>query len=92
MEVPVFLQIEWVDEQGNLTPPAALFLDLLNRAMEGALSDNGWTVPQINLFDLSAIAGEMPDGTMWYVTDGGPAGFVGKVSGSLMRFDMSAFP
>lgn len=55
-----------------------LFFDSLAQAVLSALSDNGWTVPQLTTAQITAITipysisdinAYMPNGTIWYNTD-----------------------
>ena len=69
MIVPTFLYEKWVKENGELTESAEMYHDELNRSMQSALSDNGWTFPQQEFATIQDIEGEMPDGTVWWDTD-----------------------
>lgn len=80
------------------------YMEELNQTLIQNLSDNGWIVPQITntalTIDtalqpdgtLSTLAAFMPDGTLWYVTDAVPPTYVGKISGSLVKFTTTAYP
>lgn len=98
MDLPTFLEIEDADAQ-------ALYQQELNQTLRNGLSNNGWTVPQItnnqltvNLVpnpdtgSLTTLAQLMPDGSIWYVTDATPPCYVGKISGSLVKFTTTAYP
>jgi len=63
-----------------------------NQELNHNLSDNGWVVPQITMVNLAIIESQMPDGTLWYVTDSTPSTFVGKVNGSLVKFTTTSYP
>lgn len=80
------------------------YFALLINECNNNLSDNGWVVPPItnneltiqpvrdqngNVTTLSAL---MPDGTLWYVTDAMPPCYVGKISGSLVKFTTTPYP
>lgn len=41
----------------------------LNQALQGALSDNGWTLPQQTTDNINEVAPSMADGTIWYDSD-----------------------
>jgi hypothetical protein len=43
-----------------------LYQSELNQNMQGALSNNGWTVPNQTTANITTIAPSMPNGTMWY--------------------------
>ena len=92
MKVPGFLNMQFVQEDGLLTPEMGRYNENLNREMQNALSDNGWTVPQQTTANITTIAPSMPNGTIWYATDGAPACMVAKVSGSLVRLSTTPFP
>lgn len=76
----------------------------LNQTLLQGVSDNGFTIPQITNAQLTVnpfilpdgtittLALGMPDGTVWYVTDGAPADFVVKRSGVLRRVTTAAYP
>lgn len=50
--------------------PTNLFYQTnLNQALQGAISDNGWTLPQQTTDNISEVSTNMPDGTMWYDSD-----------------------
>ena len=40
-----------------------------SQVLYGALSDNGWTLPQQSTANITTIAAQMNNGTMWYDTD-----------------------
>ncbi len=76
----------------------------LNQTLLQGVSDNGFTIPQVTNAQLTAtpfilpngvittLALGMPDGTIWFVTDGAPADFVVKRSGVLRRVSTAAYP
>lgn len=92
MKIPGFLNMQFVQEDGLLTPEMGRYNENLNRAMQDALSDNGWTVPQQTSANITTISASMPDGTIWYAVDGAPACLVAKVNGSLVRLSTTPFP
>jgi hypothetical protein len=76
-----------------------------NQTLRDGLSNNGWTVPQLTTAQLTTEQVQnpadgalttlnvlMPDGTLWFVTDATPPCYVGKISGSLVKFTTTAFP
>lgn len=76
-----------------------------NQTLRDGLSNNGWTVPQLTTAELvtnlvqNPVDGSlvllkdlMPDGTLWFVTDAVPPCYVGKISGSLVKFTTTTFP
>lgn len=69
MIIPPFLNFKWVNNDGSLTPETQIYEDQLNQAMQNSLSDNGWTLPQQTTANITTIATDMPDGTMFYDTD-----------------------
>lgn len=90
MRIPVFPNTKFVENDGFLTNDMLFYTTELNQNLQGALSDNGWTVPQISDTDLVAIEPSMPDGTIWYENVNHV--FVGKVNGTLMKFTMAVYP
>lgn len=65
----------------------------LNQTLRNGLSDDGWTVPEITDAELNSIYTEMPNGTIWYVTDAAPDPvYVGKINGALRKFTTTAYP
>lgn len=82
MDLPTYIQNE---NQENYNQE-------LNQTLRDNLSDNGWVVPQITTANLAIIESQMPNGTLWYVTDSMPPTFVGKVNGSLVKFTTAAYP
>ncbi len=74
-----------------------MYNDGLNNVLRNGLSDNGWTVPQItnaNLVALQALPAidQMPDGTLWFVTDATPPTLVVRISGTLNKITTTAYP
>lgn len=92
MNIPTFVNVQYVMEDGFLTSQIQLFTDELNQAMQNGLSDDGWTVPQLTSAAITAASAFMPDGTLWYATDATPPCFVGLVNGGLVKFTTTAFP
>lgn len=90
MEIPVFQDLKYVDEDGFLTESMQIYNDQLNQALQGGLSDNGWTIPPITAANLAIVAPLMPDGTIWYESDAKE--WVGKKNGSLVKFTTTAYP
>lgn len=80
----------------------------LNQALKENIGTNGFVITSITNADLTVtpilnpnsgqsttVADLMPPGTIWFVTDGAPASWVGKISESptvLVRFDTSPYP
>jgi hypothetical protein len=76
----------------------------LNQTLQGGVSDNGFVIPSVTNAQLTinnwiapdgtitTLALGMPDGTLWYVSDGAPADFVVKRSGVLRRVSTTAYP
>ncbi len=76
----------------------------INQALIQNLSDNGFIIPSLTNAQLTTtpvVAPDgtvttldvlMPDGTIWYVTDASPPCYVGKISGSLVKFTTTAYP
>ena len=101
MNIPTFLNIQWVDKNGHLTPDVQIYEDRLNQVMQDSLSDNGWTVPQIKvkeLLQIMALPNPMPNGTIYYVTVDNrtpiitPVNlFVGILNGALVQFTTAPY-
>jgi hypothetical protein len=97
MDVPPYLRGQGEFAQEN-------YQEELNQTIGDCLSNNGWTVPQITNANLTVNAVEWPDGTLatpavfmpngslWYVTDGAPEVLVVKVAGALRRVSTTAYP
>lgn len=98
MDLPTYLDIS--DEASQIT-----YQQDLNQSLRTSLSDNGWTVPQLTNSELTidivndpstgaatTLSALMPDGTIWFVTDATPPCYVGKISGSLVKFTTTAYP
>lgn len=90
MNIPPFVYVQFVDDEGYLTKPMQLFIDELVQALQNGLSDNGWTFPQITAANLAAIQARMPDGTGWYETDAKEIVF--KINGALRKVTTTAYP
>jgi len=76
MNVPPFYNFKFVDESGNLTSEAQLFMASINQAMLGALTNDGWTVPNLATTQIlpsdppgiTQVEPKMPVGTIWFNT------------------------
>jgi hypothetical protein len=76
----------------------------VNQALIQNLSDNGFIIPALTNDQLTVdnviapdgtvttLASLMPDGTIWYITDASPPCYVGKISGSLVKFTTTSYP
>lgn len=92
MNIPTFVKIQFVQEDGFLTPEMQNYNDELNQALQNGLSDSGWTTPQLTTAQITQAATFMPNGTLWYATDAIPQCYVGKINGSLVKFTTTPFP
>jgi len=97
LNIPTFANIQFVEENGYLTKAMLNYIDELNQALQNGLSDNGWTLPQVTaaqLTEIFALTGnrEMPNGTMWYVTDAVPPVVVIKIDGALRKVTTTPYP
>lgn len=77
MIIPTFQNVQFVDDEGYLTTQMQMYNDELNNVLRNGLSDNGWTVPEVTSLELEAIMilpvdQQLPNGTMWYVSDKPP--------------------
>ena len=97
MNIPTFANLQFVEENGYLTETILNYMDELNQALQNGLSDNGWTLPQVTAAQLTEIFAltddrEMPNGTMWYVTDASPPVVVIKINNALRKVTTTAYP
>jgi hypothetical protein len=69
MFIPIFVNVKAIDQDGYYTPDFQIYEDTLNQSMRGALSDDGWTLPQLQTAQITQIAPQMPNGTLWYDKD-----------------------
>lgn len=77
MIIPVFANVQYVEENGYLTSMMQLYNDQLNNVLRNGLSDNGWTLPVVTQDELAAIMAlpddqQLPNGTIWAVQDTPP--------------------
>lgn len=94
MDLPTYIKN---DDQEN-------YHEELNQTLQQGVSNNGFTIPQVTNAQLTidpfilpdgtitTLALGMPDGTVWYITNGAPADFVVKRSGVLRRLVTAAYP
>lgn len=90
MNIPVFMEVPFVDDKGNLTSAMQIYNDSLNQALQNGLSDNGWTTPQQTQAQIEASSANMPNGTFWYDTTNNEIVF--KINGSLYKVTVTAYP
>ncbi len=90
MNIPVFSDIKYVEEDGFLTPAMQIYNDELNQSLQNGLSDNGWTFPPITAANLAIVSPLMPDGTGWYESDAQVIVF--KLGGALRKVTTTAYP
>lgn len=98
MNIPPFVYVQFVDNEGYLTNPMQLFIDELVQALQNGLSDNGWTFPKITHDNLVKVLPDgvtlfwqsMPDGTGWYEIDNNLVVF--KINGALRKVTTTAYP
>lgn len=77
MIIPTFLSVQYTEKDGYLTSEMQLYNDELNNTLRNGLSDNGWTLPEVTSAELDLIIAlpadqQMPNGTIWYVSDKPP--------------------
>ncbi len=107
MIIPTFTNVKYVDEDGFLTSQMQMYNDELNNILRNGLSNNGWTVPEVTSVQLAAILAlpsdqQLPNGTMWYVSDKPPLTPYNElvmkmddgsgVTSTLYKFTKSAYP
>lgn len=98
MDLPTFLDINNEDAQ-------RAYQQELNQSLRAGVSNNGFTIPQVTNAQLTTnvvinpdtgasttLAAMMPNGSLWFVTDTIPPCYVGKLSGSLVKFTTTAYP
>lgn len=85
MNVPPYLYSE------DFIQSQPFFVEIF-QSMLLALSNDGWTVPQVTNAQLLAIEPSMPNGTLWYVTDAVPPTPVMKLNGALFKLSSTAYP
>jgi len=90
MNVSPFYNFQFTMPNGMLTTDAQNFMTLINQAMQGALSDNGWTFPSVTADELTAAEPNMPDGTGWYENEAHEIVF--KINGALRKVTTTAYP
>lgn len=90
MNIPTFINIKFVENDGFLTAEMQYYNDELNQVLQAGLSDNGWTFPQISDTDLTEVAPMMPNGTGWYENVNHEIVF--KVNGALRKVTTTAYP
>ena len=92
MDVPIFIEIKAVKEDGHLTDEKRLYEDELNQNLRNALSDDGWTLPLQTQANITTINGlpSVQDGTMWYDTTTNQ--FVIRVGGVLRKVTTTPYP
>lgn len=77
MNVPTFASVQHVQDDGYLTSRMQMYNDQLNQVLQNALSDNGWTVPNLTTLQISGpypdqptlpngVQEIMPLGTIWF--------------------------
>jgi len=79
MILPTFQSVQFVDKDGYLTSQMRLYMDEINNVLRNGLSDNGWTIPEVTQAELTKITNlpsdqQMPNGTIWYVSEKPPSG------------------
>ncbi len=100
MIIPTFQSVQFVDSNGYLTSQMQMYNDELNNILRNGLSDNGWTLPTVTQAELTSIMAlpsdqQMPDGTIWYVSQIAPSPYhevVVKINGALRKITTTAYP
>lgn len=98
MDLPTFLDINNEDAQ-------RAYQQELNQSLRAGISNNGFTIPQVTNAQLTTnvvinpdtgasttLSALMPNGTIWFLLDSTPPCYVGKLSGSLVKFTTTAYP
>lgn len=68
MNIPNYSDMKFVQADGYLTPAQQIFIDDLIQTLQAGLSNNGWTWPRLTTAEITAIAPQMPGGTVWFNT------------------------
>lgn len=96
MNIPSYLNIDGVYDD--------TYQQDLNQTLQDNLSDKGWVLPTVTDAQLrtdvvigpdgvaTTLENLMPDGTLWYCSNGAPPCIVAKINGTLRRLDHSAYP
>ena len=103
MNIPIFMSVQYTQEDGFLTPEIQLYNDELNNVLRAGLSNNGWTLPTVTQDELTAILAlgpptdqPLPDGTIWYVSQSAPLPpyheVVVLINGALRKITTTAYP
>lgn len=72
-DLPNFLQVNYTDKDGNLTPNALMYNDQLFRFLLSVVNSfqNGLTMPSKTTAQITAYGADtsVPFGTVWFNTD-----------------------
>lgn len=69
MNIPVFFNSRFVNENGFLTNEIQMFIDQLMQSLQSGISNNGFTFPQVDTATITLLEPRMPNGTAWFNTD-----------------------
>lgn len=90
MKIPTFVNVQYSNSNGYLTPSMQMYHDQLNQSLQNGLSDNGWTLPQQTQTNIITLSASMPNGSMWYDSDNHE--IVVLVNGALRKITTTSYP
>jgi hypothetical protein len=68
MKIPTYIKQKWVDKDGYPTDEMHNFMDLLVGQMQGALSNEGFAIPNVAATTVADLS-KSGDGTLVYATN-----------------------
>lgn len=71
MNIPTFINVQFTDKDGKLTPAMQYYNDQLNQALLNGVGQNGFTISQLSTADITVLASDddIPLGTTFFDTD-----------------------
>jgi hypothetical protein len=71
MNIPTFINVQFTDKDGNLTPAMQYYNDQLNQALLNGVGQNGFTISQLTTAQISTLGGDaaIPVGATFFDTD-----------------------
>jgi hypothetical protein len=64
--IPPFINVQFTNKEGYLTPAMQFYNDQLNQALANAIGANGFQNTQATTAQITAIEPEVPVGTVWF--------------------------
>ena len=96
MDIPTYIQGDQTTQEN--------YQEELSQTLQQGVGNNGFVIPSVTNAQLTtnvvvapdgsltSLLNLMPDGTLWYCTDAAPPCYVGKISGSLVKFTTTSYP